>query len=211
MAAIYDRFMRDMEALSGAAWRAALLADLRGDVLEVGAGTGRNLDHYPADLASLVLSEPDPHMRARLTKRAHELGSSARITDWPADALGAPDASFDAVVCTLVLCSVPDVARALAEMRRVLRPGGKLVFIEHVLSSRPSRAAWQRRLEPAWRLVAGNCHLCRETDARIGEAGFEIADITRESARKALPIVREVVRGVAIRGGEPGAARGPSS
>ncbi len=207
MAAIYDRFMRDMEALSGAAWRAELLADLRGDVLEVGAGTGRNLDHYPPGL-SLVLSEPDPHMRERLTRRAAELGSDARITEWPADAIDAPDASFDAVVCTLVLCSVPDVPRALAEMHRVLRPGGKLVFIEHVLSSRPSRAAWQRRLEPAWRLVAGNCHLCRETDARIGEAGFSIADMTRESARKALPIVREVVRGVAIRDAGPQGAGG---
>jgi ubiquinone/menaquinone biosynthesis C-methylase UbiE len=204
MAAIYDRFMRDMEALSGAAWRAELLTDVTGDVLEVGAGTGRNLDHYPAGLR-LVLSEPDPHMRERLTGRARAVGSDARVTAWPADAIDAPDASFDAVVCTLVLCSVPDVPRALAEMRRVLRPGGRLLFIEHVLSSRPSRAAWQRRLEPAWRLVAGNCHLCRETDTRIAEAGFEITDITRESARKALPIVREVVRGVAIRSGQGGA------
>lgn len=202
MAAIYDRFMRGMEATSGALWRHELLADLSGEVLEVGAGTGRNLDHYPEGLSRLVLSEPDPHMRARLEARlAKEPRAEVRVTAWPADALDAPDASFDAVVCTLVLCSVPDPARALAEMRRVLRPGGTLRFIEHVRSTRPGRAKWQRRLEPGWKVLAGNCHLCRETHETIAGAGFSVEQITRESARKAMPIVREVVRGRAVREG----------
>ena len=106
--------------------------------------------------------------------------------------------SFDAVVCTLVLCSVRDVEQSLAEFRRVLRPEGKLVFLEHVAATEPSRLAWQRRTEPLWKLVAGNCHLCRETAASIEAAGFRFDRITRESARKALPIVRPTIRGVAI-------------
>jgi ubiquinone/menaquinone biosynthesis C-methylase UbiE len=200
MAAIYDWFMRDMEEACGRAWRAELLSDLRGDVLEIGAGTGRNLDHYCA-LRRLVLAEPDPHMRKRLVQRTavSSVASTLDVVPWTAEALDCPDASFDAVVSTLVLCSVESPSRALAEMRRVLRPGGKLVFLEHVASDDPRRRAWQRRLEPLWRPIAGNCHLCRETERAIEDAGLRIDRITRESARKALPIVRATIRGVAVR------------
>lgn len=205
MAAIYDWFMRDLEEACGRAWRAELLADVRGDVLEVGAGTGRNLEHYDG-LSRLVLAEPDPHMRRKLEAALADARSRpvAEIVAWPAESLDAPDASFDAVVVTLVLCSVRDPARALAEIRRVLRPGGRLVFLEHVASPDPARRAWQRRLEPAWKLVAGNCHLCRETERAIEDAGFAVDRITRESARKALPIVRPTIRGVAARGDSNG-------
>jgi ubiquinone/menaquinone biosynthesis C-methylase UbiE len=198
MAAIYDRFMEGMERACGHAWRSALLADLRGDVLEIGAGTGRNLEHYQ-DLSRLVLTEPDPHMRRRLKAVSREArnASAIEVVTWDASRLPCADASFDVVVCTLVLCSVPEPGRALAEIRRVLRPSGKLVFIEHVASPDASRLAWQRRTEPVWRLIAGNCHVCRDTAQAIEDAGFVFEAITHESARKALPIVRPTIRGVA--------------
>jgi ubiquinone/menaquinone biosynthesis C-methylase UbiE len=116
------------------------------------------------------------------------------------DALPFDDGAFDAVVSTLVLCSVPDVERALAEVRRVLRPGGKLLFLEHVAADdRPDRLAWQRRLEPLWMRISGNCHLTRRTGEAIRAAGFRVQRETRESMRKALPIVRPSVRGLAVR------------
>ncbi len=105
--------------------------------------------------------------------------------------------SFDVVVSTLVLCSVEDPAVVLRALAAVLRPGGRLAFLEHVASDDPKRLAWQRRLEPIWKHVAGNCHLCRRTEASIEEAGLRIESIRRESARKALPIVRPTIRGVA--------------
>lgn len=205
MATIYDRFMRDMERACGAAWRRELLGELRGDVLEIGAGTGSNLEHYQG-VERLVLAEPDPHMRRKLAERvarasvdaAGAAGRSVDVVSWSAEHIESDARAFDAAVCTLVLCSVRDVKRSLDEIRRVLRPGGKLVFLEHVAAEDPARLAWQRRAEPLWKLVAGNCHLCRETAHAIEEAGFRFERITRESARKALPIVRPTIRGIAI-------------
>jgi ubiquinone/menaquinone biosynthesis C-methylase UbiE len=120
------------------------------------------------------------------------------IVAWDAEHLESDARSFDAVVSTLVLCSVRDVERCLAEIRRVLRPEGKLVFFEHVAAEDPGRLAWQHRVEPLWKLVAGNCHLCRETARAIEDAGFRFERMTTESARKALPIVRPTIRGVAL-------------
>ena len=198
MAAIYDRFMRGMERACGDAWRRELVGDLHGDILEIGAGTGRNLDHY-RDVRRLVLAEPDPHMRRRLAEKTKTVSVAREvdIVSWEAEHLACDDSSFDAVVCTLVLCSVRDPKQSLGEIRRVLRPGGKLVFLEHVAAEEKSRLAWQRRAEPAWKLIAGNCHLCRDTAGIIKTAGFRFETITRESARKALPIVRPTIRGVA--------------
>jgi ubiquinone/menaquinone biosynthesis C-methylase UbiE len=201
MATIYDRFMRDMERECGNAWRNELLAELRGNVLEIGAGTGTNLDHY-RELDRLVLAEPDHHMRRRLSvkaaRRAASVARKIELVPWSAEHIESESHAFDAVVCTLVLCSVRDVAQSLKEIRRVLAPGGKLVFLEHVAADDPARRAWQRRAEPIWKLVAGNCHLCRETARSIEDAGFRFDRITRESARKALPIVRPTIRGIAI-------------
>jgi SAM-dependent methyltransferase len=199
MAAIYDRFMESMERACGDAWRKELLFDLRGDVLEIGAGTGRNLDHYRG-LGRLVLAEPDPYMRRKLVARIARpspapVAERIDVVDWEAERLDHEPRSFDVVVSTLVLCSVRDPGAALLEIRRVLRPQGKLVFLEHVASGDPGRLAWQRRVEPVWTRVAGNCHLCRETEETIRAAGFTIDAVVRESARKALPILRPTIRG----------------
>jgi ubiquinone/menaquinone biosynthesis C-methylase UbiE len=198
-AAIYDPFMSSSERACLSHWRAELLGSASGEVLEIGAGTGANVPFYTPSVTRLVLTEPDSAMLARLRRRLGlARAGSAEALQAEVDALPFGDASFDAVVSTLVLCSVRDVPRALAEVRRVLRPGGRLLFIEHVAADdRPERLAWQRRLEPLWSRVAGNCHLTRRTGDRIRDAGFAIEWEKRESVRKALPIVRPSIRGVA--------------
>jgi ubiquinone/menaquinone biosynthesis C-methylase UbiE len=200
-ARIYDPFMRRTERACLARWRAALLSHAAGQVLEIGAGTGANLPFYPSAVSQLELTEPDPDMLALLQARAEHLQRpETRATLAAVDALPFGDEVFDTVVSTLVLCSVADVGRALREVRRVLRPGGRFLFIEHVAADdRPARLLWQRRIEPLWVHVSGNCHLTRRTDALIRESGFVVEEETRESMRKALPFLRPSIRGVARR------------
>jgi ubiquinone/menaquinone biosynthesis C-methylase UbiE len=201
-AALYDPFMRSAERACLAEWRAELLQDAAGNVLEVGAGTGANLPFYAPPVGRLILTEPDADMLARLRRRIGLARVPVEALVASVEALPFADASFDTVVSTLVLCSVHDVAGALEEMRRVLRPGGRLLFLEHVAADdRPGRLAWQRRLEPFWTHVSGNCHLTRRTGESIRAAGFVVEREARESMRKALPIVRPSIRGVARRGG----------
>jgi len=200
MAVLYDRMMHGVEEASLTRWRSDLLRDLSGDVLEIGAGTGANLPLYPPAVRRLVLVEPDPHMRRRLVHR-HPAGAPAlEIRPERLETLNLPPASFDAVVATLVFCSVPDQAAALRHVRELLRPGGRLVFLDHVAAEAdPRAAAWQRRLDPIWRRVAGGCHLTRRTEEAIREAGFTLERIEREPMRKAPKLVRATIRGVARR------------
>jgi len=143
-----------------------------------------------------VMAEPDPHMRARLAAKARLAG--VELSDASLDKLSFENQSFDAVVCSLVLCSVRDQKAALAEIARVLRPGGRLVFLAAVAADgKPDRLKWQGRIEPAWKHLMGNCHLTRRTEAAIAAAGLQIERIERESIRKALPIIRPSIRGVA--------------
>jgi ubiquinone/menaquinone biosynthesis C-methylase UbiE len=122
------------------------------------------------------------------------------ISDASASALPMASASYDGVVSLLVLCSVPDLNEALAEMFRVLRPGGCFVFLEHVAAEeKPERLKWQRRIEPVWKRLAGNCHLTRRTEQAIIDTGFEIEKIQRESIRKANPLTRPSIRGTALK------------
>jgi ubiquinone/menaquinone biosynthesis C-methylase UbiE len=195
MARVYDRVMAGTERACLQPWRTELFADLRGRVLEVGAGTGASLSCYPDTIDELVLAEPDPDMRrkleARLDRRAH-----IRVSGDAIEALSAADASFDAVISSLVLCSVAAPELALAEILRVLRPGGRLLFIEHVAAhDDPRQLRWQRRVEPVWRHVAGNCHLTRDTAETIAAAGFEIVELERASLRKAIPWIRPSIHG----------------
>ena len=199
MAAAYDRMMLRSEAACLAEWRQELLADVSGEVLEIGAGTGSNLQHYPRGLSRLVLSEPDRYMRSKLVHRCSEPGTRVEVLAAAADDLPLPSQSFDVVVSTLVLCSVRDLPRAVREVFRVLRPGGRLVFIEHVAADDPVRYRWQRRLEPVWKRIADGCHLTRRSHQAMQLAGFTLEEVRSESMRKAVPLVRPTVRGVARR------------
>jgi ubiquinone/menaquinone biosynthesis C-methylase UbiE len=200
MAAWYDRTMAKTEDAGLRQWRADLLGDLTGEVLEIGAGTGLNVAHYGPGVTRLVLTEPDDFMRPKLQQRAQLTDVPHEVVDAGVDPLPFPDESFDVVVSTLVLCSVPDEVAALAEIHRVLRPGGRLVYLEHVAAvENPKRHKWQGRIEPVWKRVAGNCHLTRTTDQAIPEAGFELVEARRESMRKSPPWVRVTTRGVATK------------
>ncbi len=201
MSVVYDRFMQGSEEACLTEWRAELLAGIEGDVLEVGAGTGANLRHYSGDVGRLVATEPDPYMIAKLRKRSvQDRPKGLEIVETEVERMPFADASFDAVVATLVLCSVTDLDRSIAEIRRVLRPGGKLVYLEHVAAEdRPDRYVWQRRVEPFWKRVAGNCHLTRRTGAAIRSGGFEIEREVKDSMRKSNPITRATIRGIARR------------
>jgi len=200
-ARIYDRTLAPLEDAGLRDWRAELLAGLTGTVVEIGAGTGLNLAHYPTSVDRLVLTEPEPAMLAQLRDRLGEVAVGIAVTAERASASSLPlgDGEADAVVCTLVLCTVPDPAAVLAEVRRVLRPGGRLVFLEHVAADdRPERLRRQRRLDHLWHHVAGGCRLTRRTEEAIVGAGFEVTDVTRESARKAPTFVRTMIRGHAL-------------
>lgn len=198
VAALYDGFLSGAEEACLSGWRADLLGEVAGRGLEVGAGTGASLGHYPATVEHLTLVEPDRHMRRQLEARAATAAIPIEVVNAPAEALPLPDASVDFVAFFLVLCSVTDVGVALSEASRVLRPGGQLLFLEHVAAERgTSRWRWQRRVEPVWKRVSGNCHLTRHTEQAISDAGFAIEQITRESMRKSLPVFRPSIRGIA--------------
>jgi SAM-dependent methyltransferase len=201
-AAFYDRMMRGVEEAGLTGWRADLLKDLEGEVLEVGAGTGVNLPHYPASVRRLVHVEPDPHMRRRLARRLGKTPFPVEIVPAPLEGLDHPPGSYDAVVATLVLCSVPHQSEALHRAWELLRPGGRLVFLEHVAATDDADAAtWQRRLDPLWCRVMGGCHLTRDTEAAIRAAGFDIERIARAPMRRAPRLVRATIRGVARKPG----------
>jgi ubiquinone/menaquinone biosynthesis C-methylase UbiE len=193
-AGMYERGARRLEEAGMADRRARLLGDLRGDVLEIGAGTGLNLEHYPQTIA-LVLTEPDPNMRRRLADRLAESGRAAAIVDAAAEELPFPADSFDAVVSTLVLCSVRDQRRALGEIKRVLRPGGRLFVIEHVRGE-GGRAVVQEVVAPASRLLF-SCSPDRRTADAIHAAGFELDHEPFELAGGA-PWTRPAIQGVAV-------------
>jgi ubiquinone/menaquinone biosynthesis C-methylase UbiE len=160
--------------------RRDLVAELRGRVLELGAGTGLSFRHYPPEVERLVAVEPEPTMRANAAKAAREVALDVELVEGTADALPAPDSSVDAVVVSQVLCSVPDQASALAELRRVLRPGGELRFYEHVLSPNEPGRRVQRALDATvWPPVMGGCHLARDTATAITAAGFQVAQLRR--------------------------------
>lgn len=203
-AALYDRTLKGTEEAGLREMRRELLAGASGRTIDLGAGTGANLSLYPAAVTELVLAEPDPHMAKRLRNRLGEgdgVGESAppaRLVEAPAEDLPFEDFSFDTAVFTLVLCTVPNPTAALAEAARVLRPGGKLLFLEHVRSQSPRVARWQDRLEKPWRFFGDGCHCNRDTVATIEASPLSIEHVERDQLPKAPPIVRPLARGTAV-------------
>ena len=214
-ARFYDRALKATEENGLGAMRAELLAGARGRVIEVGAGTGVNVDLYGDGIEDLTLAEPDRHMAARLRARL-ETGEGAHggtgagpasnalaeapkhLVEAPAAALPFADDTFDTAVATLVLCTIPDPVAAIAELARVLKPGGRLLFIEHVRSDDPDRARWQDRLEKPWRFMADGCHCNRDTEATLRASAFEVEKVEYGKMPKAMPIVRPLIRGTAV-------------
>jgi len=198
--ALYDRCFKAAEEAGLREMRREVLAGARGRVLEVGAGTGLNLELYPKQgIESLVLSEPDPLMVKQLREKLEESEREAELIRAPAEDLPFPDDSFDTVVVTLVLCTVPDQPAALREIQRVLKPGGRLLFLEHVRAEDPGLARWQDRLERPWRFLGDGCHCNRDTVAAIAGSRFEIDELERAGLPKAPAIVRPLIRGSAVR------------
>jgi ubiquinone/menaquinone biosynthesis C-methylase UbiE len=196
--AIYDWLMSSTEEEGLREMRRETLAKAGGRTIDIGAGTGANLGLYPSAVTELVLAEPDPHMLRKLGPKAEEAGVEAKIVEAGAEDLPFEDSSFDTAVFTLVLCTVPDAGRALAEAARVLRPGGRLLFVEHVRSQDSGVARWQDRLERPWRFIGDGCHCNRDTLASIEAASFSLDEVERSELPKSPPIVRPLVRGSAL-------------
>jgi ubiquinone/menaquinone biosynthesis C-methylase UbiE len=176
----HPRFARCFAQLSQtmepgvAGYRRELLAGLSGRVVEIGAGNGLNFPHYPATVSEIVAVEPEPYLRDLASRAARELGIPVQVVDGTAESLPAADATFDAGVASLVLCSVYDQPRALSELFRVIRPGGQLRFFEHVRAQGATLARVQRLADLLWPLLAGGCHTSRDTVGAVTAAGFQL-------------------------------------
>lgn len=199
-AAGYDRFMARTERAGLAERRDALLAGVHGRVLEIGGGTGANLAHYPPDVEELVVAEPEEPMARRLERKAGNGRLAVRVVRAPAESLPLEDESFDFAVSTLVLCTVRDQAAALAEIRRVLRPGGKLLFLEHVRAGDARLARWQDRWNPFQQRIAHGCNCNRDTLAALAAAGLAPEGVEHGRLPKAPKLLAPMVVGGARRG-----------
>lgn len=182
-------------------WRSELLAAASGRLLVVGLGPGHDLDHLPPGLTDVVVAEPSGAMNRRAASRvaaARRRGVNVAWLRAVGERLPLTDASVDTVLCSLVLCSVDDPGRALGEVRRVLRPGGQLLVLEHVRAPTGTRlAAVQDRLDPWWGRFAGGCHVARQTRAALREAGFDDSGVADLPLRPSLPVCRPHLLGQA--------------
>jgi ubiquinone/menaquinone biosynthesis C-methylase UbiE len=193
----YDNMTAGAEKAGLRKHRQALLAKASGRVLEIGGGTGANVPFYGSGVTSLTITEPSEPMARRLERRLGENQLPAEVVRAPAEELPFDSDSFDTAVSTLVLCTVGDQERALAELARVLRPGGSLLFIEHVRSDSPGFARWQQRLNPLQRVIGCGCNCNRATVERARSAGFEVTELAHEELSKVPPWVRPLRVGVA--------------
>jgi ubiquinone/menaquinone biosynthesis C-methylase UbiE len=203
-AASYDRMSASTENAGLRDERRRLLAQTHGRVLEIGGGTGANLPFYSDAVTSLTVTEPEEPMARRLRRRVDEQARPVEVVRTPAESLPFPDGSFDFAVSTLVLCAVDSQPQALAELRRVLKPDGRLLFIEHVRGEEDGLARWQDRLNWLNQLVV-NCDCNRPTLDAIRTAGFAVASVTHGELPKAPPFARPLIVGAATpdSGSEP--------
>ncbi|RZU47095.1 methyltransferase family protein [Fluviicoccus keumensis] len=181
--------------------RKEVIAEAWGRVLEIGIGAGANLPHYSRDVTEIVGIEPDAAMldRARKTAAGLSLAAPLTLAVGDAQALDFPDESFDTVLMCLVLCTIPDPLKALQEARRVLKPGGQVIFLEHVRSPDAAVARWQDRLTPAWKVLGCGCHLNRDTAATFKEAGFRFHRIRRYEHPKMMRLGSAIIQGIALK------------
>jgi ubiquinone/menaquinone biosynthesis C-methylase UbiE len=195
----YDWFQRRSCESGMEEKRRDVLSQARGRTLEIGAGTGINLGHYGPQVTELVLSEPDPHMMRQLQRKVAGSERPVEVVQAPAEELPFEDASFDTVTLVYVLCTVPDPGAGLAEIARVLKPGGRLLFIEHVRAPEPGLARWQDRLHGPWRVFANGCHCNRDTLATIEASTLEPEEVKWGEIPRVPPLVRPMVAGAARR------------
>ncbi|MCB2066495.1 MAG: class I SAM-dependent methyltransferase [Erythrobacter sp.] len=174
----------------------------RGAVLEMGCGGGFNQPLYDsAQVTSMAGIDPNGALLAAAREKAAERGWQVDLREGVGEAIPFPDESFDTVVCTYTLCSVDDTARVLAEMRRVLKPGGRLLYLEHGKAPDPGPQRWQRRIEPVWKRMMGNCHLAREVGGAIARAGFTLKPVGQEYFKGAPRWAGWMEWGVAVKAG----------
>jgi ubiquinone/menaquinone biosynthesis C-methylase UbiE len=195
-AAGYDFFQRRAEDAGMRERRGQFLAGARGRALEIGTGTGLNLERWPSEV-ELVLSEPDPHMAAQLRRKVAASARTAEVVQAPAEKLPFPDDSFDTVGFTFVLCTVPDPGAGLREIARVLKPGGRLLYLEHVRSPDPGLARWQDRLHGAWYVFGHGCHCNRDTLAILEASPLEVEHADRGEIAGTVPLVKPMLVGSA--------------
>ena len=179
-------------------WRKRQIEQVTGSVMELGAGTGLNLPYYPAGLERLVLVEPDVHKAKLLAAKEPPAGVTPEILRAPGETLPFEDDSFDTVVETLVLCTVADPEATAAEIRRVLKPDGKFLFIEHVRSDRPRLGRFQDRMEGPWKKFADGCHCNRRTVPMLAANGFEVEVLAEMDQFPMFPMARPIVSGIAL-------------
>lgn len=194
-AALYDRAFTATEEAGLREMRRDVLSAAQGRTTDLGAGTGANLGLYPEAVTELVLTEPDPHMLKQLQVKAGEKGVDAEVLNATAEQLPFADASFDTAIFTLVLCTVSNPERALAEAARVLKPGGKLLFLEHVRAEDAGLARWQDRLEKPWRFFADGCRCNRDTVANIEASPLTVEQVEHGELPKSPPLVKPLVWG----------------
>lgn len=198
-AALYDPVTASAERSGLHEQRRLLLSGVSGRVLEVGGGTGANLGLYPRErIEELTITEPELPMAHRLQAKLATWPGRANLVIAPAERLPFEEDRFDFVVSTLVLCTVEDPVLALAEIRRVLKPGGRLLVLEHVRSGEPEIARWQDRLERPWQLIGHGCRCNRPTLEYIERAGFSVEQIVPDRIPKAVSIIREAIIGTAV-------------
>jgi ubiquinone/menaquinone biosynthesis C-methylase UbiE len=203
-ARIFPRLSQAVEAGGMAALRQTLLAGLTGQVIDIGAGTGASFSHYPHAVDQVVAVEPEPRLRQIAADAARTALVPVTVTGGLADALPAADATFDAAVVTFTLCTVPDQGAVLREIRRVLKPGGLLCFLEHVRADTGGLARIQRVLDTTvWPHLFGGCHLGRDTAAAIERAGFTIRQLDRFLFPEARTPVSFHIAGLAASRADP--------
>ena len=208
-ARLYEPFLWLGEKTGFERWRRKVVGQASGSVLELGAGTGLNLKHYPAGLERLVLVEPDFHKAKLLAEKQAPAGVDVEIIRAPGEMLPFEDGTFDMVIETLVLCTVADPEATAAEIRRVLKPDGRFLFMEHVRSDGPRLGPWQDRMEKTWMKIADGCHCNRRTVPMLRASGFEV-EVTAEQDKFPMPpVARPIVSGVARP--QPAAAANPAS